>query len=179
MTSPTTFISSLASRVGLVLGVVVLIATTLTTTAGAQQATPTTAVPQDELPDLLAGWSQAWNDADAEGLGSLYTPDGRYTDHAFDATFTGPEGVAQWSGITSQVIEDIEVTIHDVWHLQDTYIVRWTFAGTISGAPTPFAVPALSVHKQQGELLVSTDDYYDRALLLRQSGLPEDTDLSG
>lgn len=152
------------------------------TVSTAAPATPQTGVDaqtrhdsENRLPRTVMEWEAAWNGGDPQQLAALFVRDARYTDHAFGATFTGSDGIARWSSITAESIDDAQIDVHSAQRRGRHVEVRWTFSGHLVGAPTPFSVPAVTLQGMKGQLIVTNDDYYDLAELLRQSGLPADT----
>jgi len=129
---------------------------------------------ENRLPRTVLRWEEAWNSGDPQQLAVLFTRDARYTDHAFGATFTGRDGIAQWSTITAQSIDDAQIDVHRAQRRGRHIEIRWTFSGHIVGAPAPFTVPAVTILRFKGKSIVTNDDYYDLAEVLRQSGLPAD-----
>ncbi|MEU9891434.1 nuclear transport factor 2 family protein [Sphaerisporangium sp. NPDC051011] len=128
----------------------------------------------ESAPRIAKSWLNAWNAGDAEQLASLFTADGTYTDHAFGASFTGPEGVAQWVTITTSSIENLHGDLRWAYRHGDEVVIGWTFNGHLVGAPSAFSVPAVTVMRLKGAKIKNNDDYYSRAEVLRQSGLPAD-----
>lgn len=138
--------------------------------------------PDQRLPRPIRQWARAWNTGDAELMASLFTRDGTYTDHAFQATFRGPEGIAQWVVITLDSIAPAQVILSDAVRAGDRAAVRWTFTGTFitqqpfgPGADVrgkSFSVPAVSWFTFRGGLVSGVEDYYNLADLMRQLELP-------
>lgn len=148
--------------------------TTMTVTAAAASTAADDGHP-NRLPRIATEWAQAWNSGNPQLLAGLFTADARYTDHAFGATFTGRDGVAQWATITGQSIQDATITVDTAFRRGDQVAIVWTFSGQLVGAPQPFSVPAATVLRLRGGHIASDDDYYNLADVLRQSGLPADT----
>ncbi|MFI7001550.1 nuclear transport factor 2 family protein [Nocardia sp. NPDC050175] len=127
-------------------------------------------------PAVAATWEAAWKDNDPQRLAALFTADGaRYTDHAFHRTSTGRDGVAKWAGTTKQFIQGAVLKVDDAFGGSDKVAINWTFSGQLAGAPKPFSVPAVAILTLRGNEIATDDDYYDLADVLRQSGLPADT----
>ena len=143
------------------------------------QATSDVTVGEAEIPATVLDWADAWNSGEPELLGALYTDDAVYTDHAFDASFTGADGVAEWATITASSIEDLNVELIGATTDGDEVEVQWTFSGTIANAPEPFSVEARTVHTIEEDRIAQTDDFYSLPEVLEQSGLPADIDLTG
>ncbi|WP_328608926.1 nuclear transport factor 2 family protein [Amycolatopsis sp. NBC_00345] len=138
--------------------------------------------PDHRPPRVVEQWASAWNTGDALAMSALFAPDGTYTDHAFQAAFTGPAGVEQWVTTTMQRFRAFRATVENAFRLGDNIAVTWTFAGTF-GDRTPFtpphdpagksfSVPATSVFTLRHDRIVSAEDYYNLADVLRQVGLP-------
>lgn len=149
-------------------------------------ATPAAADPRRDgvgrgVPRQVRQWARAWNTGDAELMASLFTRNGSYTDHAFQATFRGREGIAQWVAITLASITDARVTIADAVGDDDRAAVRWTFSGTFTArqpfgpdaavAGRSFSVPAASWFVLAGQRISTVEDHYNLADLMRQLGL--------
>ncbi|GAA0228273.1 nuclear transport factor 2 family protein [Cryptosporangium japonicum] len=123
---------------------------------------------------LLTTWFGAWNSNDGKRLGTLFTADGHYTDHAFGAAFTGPDGVAGWVTLSHAHIAGLHGKLRWEERHGDEVVFGWTFSGQITGAPHAFSVPAVTVVRLRGAKIAANDDYYSRADVLKQSGLPAD-----
>ncbi|MDT8910277.1 nuclear transport factor 2 family protein [Amycolatopsis sp. PS_44_ISF1] len=158
-------------------GLLAAAAVTLAGTSAATAATPPAAghhAPKPALTPLAVKWAAAWNGSDPQELAGLFVKDGsRYTDHAFDRTYTGRAGVAQWVTDTKQAIPNAEITLTASVHLADREILFWNFSGQATGAPHSFSVPAVTVLGLHGGKILTDDDYYSKAEVNRQSGLPE------
>ncbi|GAA0589990.1 SnoaL-like domain-containing protein [Kribbella sandramycini] len=162
----------------------------LTLTAGAAlAAAPAIATPDGtsmsqpgrHTPRIVQQWANAWNTADPVAMSKLFARDGTYTDHAFQASFTGPAGARQWGEITRRAISPLKVTIHDTIVDGDRIAITWTFSGTFTThhpfapynpAGKSFAVPATTILTLHHHRLTSAADYYNLADLLRQLNLP-------
>ena len=145
------------------------------------QTTPTEGpmMAQGHAPDpIVAQWAAAWNTADAEAMTSLFAPDAIYEDLAFQVTFTGTEGIAQWVSITAGAIPDAHVEIKDAFRTGDRVAVRWTFTGTpesvgeVQASGESFSVPVVTLMELDGGRIARVTDAYNLADLLRQIGLP-------
>ncbi|MGW6128731.1 nuclear transport factor 2 family protein [Cellulomonas sp. NPDC055163] len=124
--------------------------------------------------ELVEQWADAWTSGDADAMAALFTPSGTYDDVAFQASFTGPEGVATWVGMTHEAIADAGVDVEEIVETPDRAVVRWSFSGHFVGAPTPFSVPVLTLIEISDSKISAVTDYYNRADVLAQSGLPAD-----
>ena len=141
----------------------------------------TTAQRRPPVPRLVRSWARAWNTGDGELMASLFTPDGTYADHAFQAQVQGREQVAGWVAVTIDSITDIRVTVTDVLQDGDRACVRWTFAGTFTTVQPfttdvdirgrSFSVPAVSWFRFARGGIAAVDDHYDLADLMRQLGM--------
>jgi steroid delta-isomerase-like uncharacterized protein len=129
---------------------------------------------EQRLPRIATEWADAWNSGDPRRLADLFAEDARYTDHAFDAVFTGRDGVAQWATITAQGVTDATVEIRTAFRKGRSVAISWTFTGRLAGAPAPFSVPAVTLLELRGGEIVTDEDFYDLSDVLRQSGLPAD-----
>ncbi|WP_328606626.1 nuclear transport factor 2 family protein [Amycolatopsis sp. NBC_00345] len=124
-------------------------------------------------PEIAAKWDAAWNNADPKAVSELFVKDGaRYTDHAFQKTSNGTDGVTAWAARTHQYVHNAGLKVTNSFAGGDQVTLQWTFTGQMEGAPKPFSVPAVAVLKMQGDKIVSDDDYYSVADILKQSGLP-------
>ncbi|MFD3523472.1 nuclear transport factor 2 family protein [Streptomyces sp. NPDC058653] len=126
-------------------------------------------------PSIAKAWEAAWNNDDPKRLAALFTTDGRYSDHALMQTFKGRDGVTQWAAATKQFVADANVKVNSAFADDGQVAIVWTFSGHLQGAPKPFSVPASTILKMRGDKIVANDDYYNRAEVLAQSGLPADT----
>ncbi|WP_420450234.1 nuclear transport factor 2 family protein [Ilumatobacter sp.] len=142
------------------------------------QASDKPSAEESAIPAPVVEWADAWNNGDPEQLGALYTDDATYTDHAFDASFTGAGGVVEWATITASSIENLNVELVSATTDGQEIEVQWIFSGSIAGAPESFSVDARTVHAIDGDLIAQTDDYYSLPDVLEQSGLPADIDLT-
>ncbi|SEP49552.1 nuclear transport factor 2 family protein [Amycolatopsis saalfeldensis] len=130
--------------------------------------------PKPHLTPLAVEWAAAWNSSDPRNLAGLFVQDGsRYTDHAFDRTYTGSAGVAQWVTDTKSAIPNAKITLTGAIGFGDSQLIFWNFSGQATGAPHSFSVPAVTVIKLRGGKILTNDDYYSKAEVNRQSGLPE------
>ncbi len=153
------------------------------TAVGLAGATPAAASSRGRrrIPRVVRLWEQAWNTGNADLMASLFTTDGSYTDHAFQATFTGRDGIRQWVAITLDSITDARAAVDDAVQDGDRVMASWTFTGTFTtvqpfteGDPRgrSFSVPAVSSFALAGSRIRSVADYYNLADLMRQLGLP-------
>ncbi|MFI5783463.1 nuclear transport factor 2 family protein [Nocardia sp. NPDC051570] len=127
-------------------------------------------------PAIATDWEAAWNNSDPQRLAALFTTDdSRYTDHAFDRTYHGHDGMVEWASNTKKFIPGASIKVNDAFGGADKVAINWTFSGQLAGAPKPFSVPAVAVLQLRGNQIVSDDDYYNFADVVRQSGLPADT----
>ncbi len=132
------------------------------------------------VPKVVQRWMDAWNSADTSGMAALFTQNGIYQDYAFGAKVQGKEGVAGWVELTVQNIPDARGEIIDAFRMGDRAAVQWVFSGTplrmgpVEGTGKFFSVPATSVFILKGDRIQEVRDYYNRAELFRQLGLPSD-----
>jgi steroid delta-isomerase-like uncharacterized protein len=141
-------------------------------TGAAAEATSQT--PKPHLTPLAVKWAAAWNSSNSQDLAGLFVQDGsRYTDHAFDRTYTGSAGVAQWVSETKWAIPNAKITVTNAIGVNNSEIIFWNFSGQATGAPHSFSVPAVTVIKTRDGKILTNDDYYSKAEVNRQSGLPE------
>lgn len=140
------------------------------TPAGSVTTGPDTAA--GSAPNVVSAWREAWVGRDPAELGALFTVDGTYRDLAFEVTWRGPAEIATWKQITDRGISGLSVTVDDAFRDGDHVAIQWTFAGTLAGAPRAFSVPAATVLRLDGDLIAEDADYYNRAAILAQSGLP-------
>ncbi|WP_020389256.1 nuclear transport factor 2 family protein [Kribbella catacumbae] len=134
------------------------------------------------MPRIVHQWADAWNTANPTAMSKLFDQRGVYTDHAFQASFTGPAGAKQWVELTKASISPVKITVHDTISAGDRIAVTWTFSGTFTERVpfTPpykatgksFSVPATSVFTVRRGRIQSVDDYYNLADILRQVDLP-------
>lgn len=153
----------------------------LTSMALALPAPTQATVPQATgrpVPPLIQQWANAWNNADAVAMAKLFTPQGIYQDFAFQAKSTGQDGVANWVSLTIKNIPDTHVTLLDAFQVGDRAAVQWVFSGTPTGfgdlGGKSFSVPATSIFQLRGGKIQQVIDYYNRADLFHQLGLPSD-----
>ncbi|MEU4929690.1 nuclear transport factor 2 family protein, partial [Streptomyces yokosukanensis] len=148
------------------------------TTASATTASATTASAAQpagrHLPAVVSDWSAAWNGTDPDQLGTLFTPDGTYTDQAIGVTFHGRQEIAGWKARTDSLIDNVHVTVHAAHRAGGHITVEGVYAGHIKGAPKPFAVPLATLLTTQGRRITSDQDFYSLNAVLAQSGLPAD-----
>ncbi len=132
------------------------------------------------VPPIVERWMDAWNQADAGGMAALFTEAGIYQDYAFGAKVQGKDGVAGWVALTVQNIPDARGEILDAFRVGDRAAVQWIFSGTpvrmgpVEGTGKSFSVPATSVFFLRGDRIEAVHDYYNRAEIFRQLGLPSD-----
>ncbi|BCB81176.1 hypothetical protein GCM10022251_67670 [Phytohabitans flavus] len=123
------------------------------------------------VPRLAQQWADAWNTGNAAKMGSLFTRDGVYTDHALNQSFTGPAGAAEWVHGTLEQIAAARVTITRAFRDGDNICVTWTFSGTYKATGKKFSVPATSVFRTKHNRIASVEDFYNLSDLLNQAGL--------
>lgn len=132
------------------------------------------------VPPLVQSWMDAWNSGDAQAMADLFTENGVYQDFAFGARAQGQAGVSSWVGLTVQNIPDAHGVILDAFQTGDRAAVQWVFSGTplrmgpVEGTGESFSVPATSVFILKGGRIQAVHDYYNRAEIFRQLGLPTD-----
>ncbi|HEX6499068.1 MAG TPA: SgcJ/EcaC family oxidoreductase [Micromonosporaceae bacterium] len=149
--------------------------------AGASAAVAAPATDPRPEPRLVRLWAQAWNTGDADLMASLFTPDGTYIDHAFQATFQGRDGIRMSVMFTLLGVPDARVVVNEAVQAGDRAVARWTFSGTYAtvepftaGDPRgrSFSVPVLSYFTLAGDHIASIEEFYNLADLMRQLGLP-------
>ncbi|PWK34620.1 nuclear transport factor 2 family protein [Actinoplanes xinjiangensis] len=128
----------------------------------------------DQVPAIGRRWAAAWATTDTGDLARLYTRDAVYTDRALSLVFHGREGVKEWETGSHQLIDDLGFEVTGGFGGRDEVVVEGVFSGHIVGAPRPFAVPAVTVLRLRGNLIQSSNDYYNRGEILSDSGLPAD-----
>jgi limonene-1,2-epoxide hydrolase len=134
---------------------------------------------ENNLPELVTAWAGAWTGTDPNALAALFTPDATYTDQAIGVTMTGREQIAGWKARTDAVMDGVGITISGA-HRDDCRIrVEGVYSGHLKGAPTPFAVPIVTLldvsgDQISGDQITADRDFYDLADVLAQSGLPAD-----
>lgn len=137
---------------------------------------PARGAEQRPAPRVVRQWAEAWNSGSPEQMAGLFTDDGIYEDHAFQATFQGKDAVAQWVSVTTGAIDDVHVEVTGASRRGGLITVGWIFsgrdtAGGLGGQPptgNAFSVPAVSTFQMKGNKIQRVDDYYDLADLLRQ-----------
>lgn len=126
------------------------------------------------VPRIAAAWYSAWTGEDPNALAALFTEDGTLVDLSVPYTSHGREEIAQFKAITERLIPDADLEITDAFRSGDRVVIRTDYSGTLPGASKPFKVQMATVLElRHGKIAVNTD-YYDRATMLRQSGLPAD-----
>jgi len=112
-----------------------------------------------------------------ERFANLYVKDGsRYTDHAFNRTYTGRDGMAKWFSNTKYFVQNAKIEVTSAFVSCDDVSISWTFSGHLANAPKPFSVPVLTALRMRGHEILTNDDFYNLRDVLLQSGLPTDTD---
>lgn len=131
------------------------------------------------VPAIVQNWADAWNHADAAGMANLFTSDGVYQDFAFQAKNTGQDGVAGWVTLTLKSIPNSHATLLDAFQIGDRAAVQWVFSGTPVGfgdlGGKSFSVPVTSVFQLKEGKIEQVIDYYNRADIFHQLGLPSDS----
>ncbi|MBQ0951254.1 nuclear transport factor 2 family protein [Streptomyces coelicoflavus] len=126
------------------------------------------------VPRIAAAWHSAWTGEDPNALAGLFTKDGTLVDLSVPYTSHGREEIAEFKAITERLIPDADLEITDAFRSGDRVLIRTDYSGTLPGASRPFKVQMATVLElRHGKIAVNTD-YYDRATMLRQSGLPAD-----
>ncbi|MEU1923066.1 nuclear transport factor 2 family protein [Streptomyces albogriseolus] len=126
------------------------------------------------VPAVGRRWAAAWTTGDTRDLARLYTRDAVYTDRALNLVFRGSKGVEEWETGSRQLIENLKFEATGGFRGGDGVVVEGVFSGHIVGAPRPFAVPLVTVLRLRGNLIQSSNDYYNRGEILSESGLPAD-----
>ncbi|WBQ04392.1 nuclear transport factor 2 family protein [Kribbella sp. CA-293567] len=121
---------------------------------------------------IVSQWETAWTKNQPAKMAALFTRDSTYTDLAFGAEWHGQAEIGNWVTKTHAVIKNTKVKVHTSFRSGNQIAIEWTFSGTMPGATKPFAVPATTIIKLRGEKIVTNSDYYNLAVLLKQSGLP-------
>ncbi|KOU13934.1 hypothetical protein ADK52_37305 [Streptomyces sp. WM6372] len=127
-------------------------------------------------PRVVADWARAWNGAEPQALGALFTADGTYTDEAVGVTFRGRAEIAGWKARADALIDNVRVTVRATRLDGDRITVRSVYSGHLKGAPKPFAVPMTTLlDLDENHCRIASDqDHYSLATVLTQSGLPAD-----
>jgi steroid delta-isomerase-like uncharacterized protein len=147
--------------------------------APAQAQTSTNPGGTRQIPPIVQAWADAWNSGDAEGMAALFTDDGVYEDYAFQASWDGPEAVAQWVEITVTNIPDARAELLDAYMRDDRATLRWVFHGTpermgpIGGTGKTFSVSAVSIFELESGKISRVSDFYNLANLFRQLELED------
>jgi hypothetical protein len=130
---------------------------------------------QHRKPAIAEKWEAAWNNSDPQRLAALFTKNGaRYTDHAFDRTYIGRDGISQWASTTKHLVKGATLKVDNAFAGDGQVAINWTFSGQLAGAPKPFSVPAVAILRLHGNEIVTDDDCYNMKDVLSQSGLPVD-----
>ncbi|XKK61369.1 ester cyclase [Streptomyces sp. ARC32] len=125
-------------------------------------------------PRIAAAWHSAWTGEDPNALADLFTKDGTLVDLSVPYTSHGREEIAEFKAITERLIPDADLEITDAFRSGDRVVIRTDYSGTLPGASKSFKVQMATVLElRHGKIAINTD-YYDRATMLRQSGLPAD-----
>ncbi|MCU1686279.1 MAG: hypothetical protein JWQ81_7018 [Amycolatopsis sp.] len=144
--------------------------------AAAQQTDTANQAGRRRLPAIAIAWEAAWASSDTQRLATLFTTTGaRYTDHAFDRTNTGRDGIAGWSSSTKYFVHNASLKVTNAFAGGDQVEISWTFSGQLRDAPTLFSVPAVAVLHLCGNKILTDDDFYNMKDVLAQSGLPAET----
>lgn len=129
---------------------------------------------KERVPEISRRWAAAWTTGNPGNVARLYTKDAVYSDLALGLVFQGREGVKEWETGSHQLVQNLKFEATGGFQGKDGAVVEGIFSGHITGAPRPFAVPAVSVLRLRGDLIRSSNDYYNRDDILKQSGLPAD-----
>ncbi len=154
--------------------------TGLAVAQGVTAATPPLPT-QRPVPPIVQQWATAWNTADAKGMAELFTDDGVYQDFAFEARVEGKAGVAGWVTLTANAIPNARAVILDAFQTNDRVAVQWVFSGTplrlgnIPSTGKSFSIPVTSVFFLEQGRIQTVADYYNRAEVFQQLGLPSDS----
>ncbi|WP_328564946.1 nuclear transport factor 2 family protein [Streptomyces coelicoflavus] len=128
----------------------------------------------ERVPRIAAAWHSAWTGEDPNALAGLFTKDGTLVDLSVPYTSHGREEITEFKAITERLIPDADLEITDAFRSGDRVVIRTDYSGTLPGASKSFKVQMATVLElRHGKIAVNTD-YYDRATMLRQSGLPAD-----
>lgn|GEM_PF-2109329 len=130
------------------------------------------------IPLVVARWAAAWNNRDANSMASLFAPTGIYEDLAFKVRALGPRGVARWVELSAEHIPDLQVSIHETVHDDQTAAVSWTFSGTpvrlgpVASTGQRYEVAAVSIIDHIEGRITRVRDSYNLADVLTQVGIP-------
>jgi limonene-1,2-epoxide hydrolase len=126
-------------------------------------------------PKIVTAWAAAWNGADPQALGALFTADSTYTDQGLGVTLHGRQEISGWKARTDSLIDGVHVVVKAAHRDGDHITVEAVYSGHLKGAPTPFAVPmATLLDLGDHHRITSDQDYYSLNSVLAQSGLPAD-----
>jgi ketosteroid isomerase-like protein len=126
------------------------------------------------LDQIATSWAAAWSGTDPAALGVLFTPNATYIDQGIGFTVTGRDQISGWKARTDSTIEDVRVTVKHISHCGDRITIEGVYAGHIKGAPTPFAVPLVTLLDLENGEIARDQDFYGLNAVFAQSGLPAD-----
>jgi steroid delta-isomerase-like uncharacterized protein len=134
--------------------------------------------------DFAAAYSRAWTSEPVELL-EFFTPDGSYSDVAFDATYKGRDEIARFHRWMLRFAPNSAIEFSDACAVDGRLYLQWVWSGTFEGTlrlpdgstlrstGANFTVPGVAAcrYAANGELL-NHCDYWDLSTMLRQVGAP-------
>jgi steroid delta-isomerase-like uncharacterized protein len=131
--------------------------------------------------DVVRAYFDALNERDYEQAAALFSDDCEFVSVASGVRFTGTDSMLHGLREFAEAFPDWAVEVATVVTSGRYVATEWKTTGTQEGvfrgeSPTGirFRRDGCSVAEVEGERIVRYRDYYDRATLLEQLGLPSD-----
>lgn len=150
--------------------------------AGAQEATPDEATPQDTLTGLppgLAEWVAGWEALDVDRIVTAYTEDAVHEDVPLGETFTGRAAIRSHFAPLSTEFTIVSSRVMNVFVSGTQGAAEWAFSGTYTGQVPGYppgggeliTVRGSSVFELAGDAIAREAEYYDALGILVQLGV--------
>ncbi len=131
---------------------------------------------QDDAPEVVRDWIDAWNDNDPDAIAALYANDGIYEDVPSGQEARGDD-ISGFLADFFAVAGDVELELTDAFGDDDWAVAEYAFSATnqgiFPGAPVgaSWSVRTVTVFELDGDEIRRSSDYYDVATILGQLGL--------
>ena len=131
---------------------------------------------QDDAPEVVGDWIDAWNDNDPDAIAALYADDGIYEDVPSGQQASGDE-IAGFLADFFAGVSDVALDLDNAFGGDDWAVAEYTFSATnqglFPGAPVgaSFSVRTATVFELDDGEIQRSSDYYDVATILGQLGV--------
>ena len=133
-------------------------------------------IAQEDAPEVVRDWIDAWNDNDPDAIAALYADNGTYEDVPSDQQVRSDE-IGGFLADFFAVASDVEIDLANAYGGDEWAVAEYTFTATnqgiFPGAPigASWSVRVATVFELDGDEIRRSSDYYDVAAILGQLGL--------